>query len=157
MARGGCETCHRVDSWREITFDHAQTRFTLSGGHARVSCNGCHRGTRGGSPPGALRFAGVPQACEGCHSDPHQGQFAAAGRATACERCHTTENLKATKFDHARDSTYRLDGAHARLACEACHRRETRGGVSFTRYKPLPRTCSGCHGPSGRPDKGEKP
>ncbi len=157
VAKGGCETCHRVDSWREVTFDHGQTRFALAGSHARVSCSGCHRSTEGGRPTGTLRFAGVPQACEGCHRDPHQGQFAAAGRATSCERCHTTENLKATKFDHARDSTYHLDGAHARLACEACHRRETRGGVSFTRYKPLPTTCSGCHGPSGRPDKVEKP
>jgi hypothetical protein len=157
MATGGCEACHRVDSWRQITFDHNQTRFALAGSHARVSCAGCHRRTEAGRPPGPLRFTGAPQVCEGCHHDPHQGQFAASGRATSCERCHTTDNLRATKFDHARDSRYRLDGAHAKLACAACHRPETQGGESFVRYKPLPTTCTGCHGPSGRPAKGEKP
>jgi hypothetical protein len=157
MTKAGCEACHRVDSWREVAFDHNKTRFALAGSHARVSCSGCHRRTDAGRPPGPLRFAGAPQACEGCHHDPHQGQFAAAGRAPSCERCHTTDNLKATKFDHARDSRYHLDGAHAKLACAACHRPEARGGVTFVRYKPLPTTCSGCHGPSGQPAKGEKP
>jgi hypothetical protein len=157
MGKLGCEACHRVDSWREVAFDHGQTRFALAGRHARVSCNGCHRRAEAGRPTGPLRFAGVPRACAGCHRDPHQGQFAAAGGATDCERCHTTDDLKATKFDHARESRYRLDGAHARLACAACHRPETKDGATFTRYKPLPTTCIGCHGPSGRPAQGGKP
>jgi hypothetical protein len=66
------------------------------------------------------------------------------------------DNLKASKFDHARDAAYRLDGAHVRLACAACHRPETRNGVTFARYKPLPTTCRGCHGGSQPSANGER-
>jgi hypothetical protein len=156
VAKGGCETCHRVESWREVTFDHGQTKYPLVGSHARVACAPCHRRQTTGAPPEALRFVGVPQSCASCHRDPHQGQFARAG-AVSCERCHTTDGLKATRFDHDRDAAYRLDGAHARLACSACHRPETRNGVTFVRYKPLPTTCRGCHGTSPPLTKGERP
>ena len=157
VAKGGCETCHRVDSWRRVAFDHAQTKYPLAGSHTRVACAPCHRrpGAPGGPP--VLRFAGVSQTCETCHRDPHLGQFAGTGGASSCERCHTTENLKASKFDHTRDAAYRLDGAHARLACSACHRSEERNGVTFIRYKPLPTTCRGCHGSSRQPANGERP
>ena len=156
VAKGGCETCHRVESWREIAFDHGQTKYPLVGSHTRVACASCHRRSVAAGRPAELRFAGVPQACESCHRDPHQGQFARAG-AVSCERCHTTANLRASKFDHARDSAYRPDGAHARLACTACHRPETRNGVTLVRYKPLPTTCRGCHGTSPKPAQGERP
>ena len=48
---------------------------------------------------------------------------------------------------HDRDSRYKLDGAHARLACATCHKPELRGGKRLVFYKPLPLTCAGCHGP----------
>jgi hypothetical protein len=156
VAKGGCESCHRVDSWRDVTFDHTQTRYPLSGSHARVACAPCHRRAEGGQPA-RLRFAGVAQTCEGCHRDPHLGQFARAGKSVSCELCHTTENLKASKFDQARDAAWRLDGAHARVACSACHRPETRNGVAFVRYAPLPTTCRGCHGSSRTPANGDRP
>jgi hypothetical protein len=155
VAKGGCESCHRVDSWREVTFDHGLTKYALVGGHARVSCAPCHLRAVAPGRPAELRFAGVPQACESCHRDTHQGQFVRQG-AVSCERCHTTQSLKATQFDHSRDSAYRLDGAHVRLACAACHRPETRNGVTFLRYKPLPTTCRGCHGSSQPPTNGER-
>jgi hypothetical protein len=154
VAEGGCESCHQVTSWRTVAFDHAQTKYPLTGRHTLVACDGCHRATGGATSPAALRFAGVSQSCEGCHLDPHRGQFDGRG-ATGCGRCHTTDDLRATGFDHDRDSAYRLDGAHARLECAACHRRETAGAESFVRYRPLPTTCSGCHGPGGRPGNGE--
>jgi hypothetical protein len=162
VAKDGCEACHRVESWRQVSFDHGQTKYPLAGRHLQASCTACHRAAQGGKTAGAaraavpLRFAGVPQACEGCHRDPHQGQFANAGRAAACERCHTTDTVKASKFDHNRDAAYHLDGAHARLACAACHRTETRGAVRFVRYKPLPTTCGGCHR-AGSVPRGERP
>jgi hypothetical protein len=98
----------------------------------------------------------VPVSCEGCHRDPHQGQLARGG-AASCERCHTTDNLAAAKFDHARDAAWHLDGAHSRVACAACHRPETRSGVTFVRYKPLPTTCRGCHGATPPPANGGRP
>ena len=137
-AQKGCETCHRVDSWRDVAFDHAKTRYPLTGQHASVACGRCHARAAGGT---ALAFKGAATQCDACHRDPHDAQFAADGR-TACERCHATDSLRATRFAHARDSRYPLDGAHARLACEACHKRDVRGIV---RYKPLPVACAGCH------------
>jgi hypothetical protein len=139
-----------------VAFDHGQTRYPLTGSHAGVACVSCHRRPEAGQPA-RLRFAGAPQACASCHRDPHQGQFARAGGAASCERCHTTDSLRASKFDHSRDAAYKLDGAHARLACSACHRPETRNGVTFVRYKPLPTTCRGCHGSSGQPGNGDHP
>ena len=138
-----------------MAFDHGQTRYPLTGSHARVACGACHGRRESASAP--LRFAGVPLSCDGCHRDPHQGQFARGAAGSACERCHTTDNLKASRFDHGRDAAWRLDGAHAKVACAQCHKPETRDGATFIRYKPLAKTCSGCHGPSGRPPKEDKP
>lgn len=147
LKAGGCESCHVTESWREARVDHAKTRFPLTGGHARTSCAACHRKAAApGAAPAALVLTGIPVTCEACHQDPHRGQFVANGKLAACDRCHTTENLKATRFAHNRDSVYALDGAHARVPCAACHRAETRSGVTFIRYKPLPTTCKGCHG-----------
>jgi hypothetical protein len=146
---GGCESCHNGESWRRATFDHAKTRFALVAGHARARCGECHKKVEVGTPRERVGFAGTPLACEKCHGDPHRGQFQAGGKAAvACERCHAATTLRASLFDHSRDSGWPLDGAHARIACATCHRRETRDGVTFVRYKPLPKTCSGCHGPS---------
>jgi hypothetical protein len=37
-----CETCHGVNTWLDATFDHAQTGFLLTNGHANVACASCH-------------------------------------------------------------------------------------------------------------------
>ncbi len=42
------------------TFDHARTKYPLSGRHARVSCTPCHRRAEPGAAAPALRFAGTP-------------------------------------------------------------------------------------------------
>ncbi len=156
VAKAGCESCHRLDSWRQVAFDHAQTRYPLSGGHSRVACTPCHRRGEAAVAPAVLRFVGLTQTCESCHRDPHQGQFARAGAGTSCERCHTTNDLKASKFDHSRDAAYKLDGAHVRLVCSTCHRPEMRNGVTFIRYTRLPTTCRGCHGESPKTANGDR-
>jgi len=145
---GGCESCHTGESWRHAKFDHASTRFALVAGHARAACGECHKKVEVGTPRERVGFAGTPLACDRCHGDPHRGQFQKTGSPASCERCHAKATLKATLFDHARDSAWPLDGAHARVACKSCHRSESRDGVTFVHYKPLPKTCSGCHGPS---------
>jgi hypothetical protein len=148
-AQGGCETCHRVEAWRDVAFDHAKTRYPLSGQHARVACQRCHARaeTQAAALASPLHFKGAATECALCHRDPHDGQFAAAASGrTACERCHATDSLRASRFVHDRDARYRLDGAHARLACAACHKPELRGASRVVHYKPLPLTCNGCHG-----------
>ena len=97
-AANGCETCHRLEGWRNVAFDHGQTRYPLSGRHAQVACNGCHTRSEGAGPA-RLAFKGAASECSACHRDPHQGQFAApVGGRTACERCHATDSLKAARF-----------------------------------------------------------
>ena len=142
VAQDGCESCHHVESWRASakTFDHARTRFALAGAHAKPACAACHERVDIGTERERVRYAGVPLTCQGCHEDTHRGQF-----EVSCDRCHDPDSLKASRFDHARDSAWPLDGAHARVACAECHRRETRDGVEFVRYKPLPSACRDCH------------
>jgi hypothetical protein len=141
----GCGACHGESDWRAAGFDHARTRYPLTGRHAAVPCAGCH--PRAGGAPGAPAvFAGRPLDCAGCHRDAHGGQLARAG-VTACERCHDTSGfVPATGFDHARDSRYPLDGRHAGVPCAGCHRSEATAEGGRVRYKPLPVTCEGCHG-----------
>jgi hypothetical protein len=54
---GTCATCHRVESWQRIAFDHARTGFALDGAHARVRCAACHRSG----------FRGTARECASCH------------------------------------------------------------------------------------------
>lgn len=159
VAAAGCETCHKVEAWRAVAFDHGKTRYPLSGRHAQVACDRCHAHAEAASASSSrLAFKGAATDCAGCHQDPHGGQFAAAASGrTACERCHATDSLAASRFSHARDSRYALDGAHARIACAACHKPEARGGVRVVRYKPLPVACAGCHGGSRPAATGGKP
>lgn len=158
IAAGGCESCHAVERWSDVTFDHSVTGFALGGAHAEASCRSCHGAGAAGESEGRgadrLRFPGLPTTCAGCHGDPHLGQLTetrpaslAALPSSACTRCHgSTESWAADlAFDHRRDAAFVLDGAHGRLACAACHRRETANGVTFVRYKPLPTACEGCH------------
>ncbi len=154
---GGCEACHRVESWREIAFDHAKTRFALAGKHAKRACGACHKKTDAGTPRERIALGGLPLTCEGCHRDPHQGQFVKAGTAVACDRCHAPDTAEASRFDHKRDASWPLDGAHARIGCGGCHRPEKKAGIAFVRYKPLPTTCRGCHGGSVPPAKKGRP
>jgi len=93
--------------------------------------------------------------CGSCHDDVHQGQFLAGSPTTAttpardCEACHRTEGFKKDLlFDHgdARFTTFALEGKHAKVPCAGCHREVTLSqGGRVVRYRPLPRTCEGCH------------
>lgn len=153
----GCVTCHKVESWHQIAFDHAKTRFPLTGGHAKVACAPCHPHTDQGKPTERIRLASTPLACADCHKDPHKGQLKKAGAAVACSDCHGTEAWSRTSFDHDRDAGFALDGAHVKLACSACHVRAAKAGLELLQYKPLPRTCKGCHGDSTAAKKGTRP
>jgi hypothetical protein len=57
---GACTSCHRLEAWSRVSFDHARTGFALEGAHARVRCAACH----------ANGFKGVPRQCAACHGAP---------------------------------------------------------------------------------------
>ena len=138
-----CGSCHNVSGFKPATLDHKATRYPLTGKHASVACPKCHV-ARGENAP--VLYKPMKTACADCHKDVHLGQF-----AKACEACHSTTGFDrgTLGFDHQRDSSYKLDGAHVPVACEACHKKESAsfpaGVGEAVRYRPLSQECASCH------------
>ncbi len=117
----GCEACHRATTWEDVTFDHAQTAFPLTGAHAGVACTACH--AQG-------RFEGTSPECQACHAEPdvHRGLF-----GQQCAYCHTTQAWSPARLqDHPFPVTH---GGNPAQTCETCH-----PGNRYTET-----TCYGCH------------
>ncbi|HEX6812925.1 MAG TPA: cytochrome c3 family protein [Planctomycetota bacterium] len=144
--RAGCARCHDPKSFSPViaSFDHGLwTGHQLNGAHARLECTKCHAPSVGGAGVQRLgKAAGTT--CAACHSEPHMGQFAAAG-VTDCARCHGEVDWKEDHFDHQRQSRFPLDKQHAPLACSKCHLAYEVGARSVVRYKPLGTLCGDCH------------
>jgi hypothetical protein len=139
---GDCESCHRTPAWSAVTFEHSRTRFPLSGAHVDRPCGACHPGQGG-----AIALTGRPTDCAGCHADPHGGRFARGG-STDCARCHEATAWNRVRFDHDRETRFRLEGAHRSVPCAGCHRRHTAEGVVL-RYSGLGTACTDCHAARG--------
>jgi hypothetical protein len=119
-----CGRCHTTAGWTPATFDHASTRFPLTGKHAGITCLQCHTDRT---------FAAADASCSGCHAkdDAHQGKF-----GTDCAGCHQATAWKDVTFDHSK-SAFPLEGKHAAVPCVQCHT-----GPAFAAAGT---TCSGCH------------
>ncbi len=66
--RVACRSCHTLEGWRLLAFDHEQNSiFKLTGAHARVACGECHKTEIIGTQP-VVRYKPLPTACEKCHS-----------------------------------------------------------------------------------------
>lgn len=141
--KGGCDKCHTADAWDEAPgFDHKTARFELTGRHADVECNLCHRTARvsiPGKQPGqrASLFRPVPfNSCADCHSDPHQRRIRGS-----CSGCHVAtgwDDVKTSSFNHTA-TRYPLVGKHRTTSCEGCH---GKGNAIAT---PGFATCAACH------------
>jgi hypothetical protein len=135
-----CQQCHSESGWKDISrFDHAKTKYRLTGQHAEVACASCHTPGSDHKP----RWIGLSYSgCSDCHTDPHKATF-----AQRCESCHSTtgwkrvslENVNA-KYDHSK-TRYPLLGKHEAVECVRCHR-------SGDFKKPLAfQKCTDCHTP----------
>jgi hypothetical protein len=142
-----CVKCHDQKDWEAAPgFDHARTRYALTGRHSEVDCAKCHLDARlgiktdpGGRPIPVYRPVPFGQ-CSDCHGDPHRG-----GLGAACANCHRTSGFATVDrraFDHSR-TRYPLRGRHAAVPCAACHRDFS----SAAAKKPAFATCAGCHAP----------
>lgn len=165
---GGCLACHDLERWRpaRVTVDaHRGFGFVLEGAHRAVPCTGCHAELETRPEVSSLALAAHPaplafdrsrRACADCHDDVHQGQFRPRRDRGACDGCHGSEAWRpAARFDHERDSRFKLEGAHARVACAACHTTvRGAGGRRLIRYRGVPMECASCHAPAGRPNGG---
>jgi hypothetical protein len=145
-ARKKCAVCHVVASFKSLTFDHNRdSRYPLTGAHAKAPCEGCHVKGRG-----TVRYRGLATECEACHADVHAGQFGRSpGAPGKCDTCHTTDDFKKNlRFNHndRKFTSYPLEGKHASVKCEKCHPLvQVAPNVTAARYKRLPLTCEGCH------------
>jgi hypothetical protein len=142
MASGGCAHCHTPNAWNLPSVDHSI--WPLTGAHAQTKCDSCH--PTSSDPSARTSYRGAPRQCEGCHDDPHAGQFRLQAPIRACTECHDTRSFKLADFDHTKHTGYVLDGKHATVACEGCHRSETlRNGNKAVRYRLTYRACADCH------------
>ncbi len=124
-----CADCHSESSWKEARFDHAATRFALTGKHVDVKCVACHKTTN---------YKETPRTCIGCHrkddeNKGHKGQF-----GEKCETCHGVMLWKTTAFNHDTDTKYALRGKHIATPCAKCHT----GPLYRTK---LSQECLACH------------
>jgi len=122
-----CQTCHGVDSWKRLRFEHERdTRFSLRDAHRSLRCTACHTGD--------LYQDKAATTCNGCHrkDDKHRGKL-----GERCEDCHLESRWQTTRFDHNR-TRFVLAGLHQRVGCRGCHEDQT--------YQGAPLECAGCHG-----------
>jgi hypothetical protein len=151
MVRSGgapdCSECHAVSGWNTTRpFDHQRTAFALKGAHRTVSCLQCHHVAGNLTANLRLAFHEAPKSCAECHEDVHSRQFVAPTGEVNCESCHAEERWKPSKFDHERQSTFSLVGAHQEVPCRQCHTRvETRDERPILIYAGVPRGCAECH------------
>ncbi|MGH8262537.1 MAG: cytochrome c3 family protein [Steroidobacteraceae bacterium] len=122
-----CASCHTPAGWdKNVRFDHDLSSFPLVGLHVAVPCEQCHV-TRA--------YRDVGSKCVDCHKrdDVHKG-----GLGPDCARCHSPNGWRIWDFDHGKETGFKLDGAHAKLACEGCHRKPPD-------EVKLSQTCVSCH------------
>jgi hypothetical protein len=108
----GCGTCHTTSGWLPATFDHALTKFPLTGAHASLDCTKCHTNAV---------FTVLPTTCVSCHPDPayHAGLFA----GMTCDQCHTTAAWIPATFNLSHGGNCGEGGCinHEGATCLDCH------------------------------------
>ncbi|MGD8925237.1 MAG: cytochrome c3 family protein [Thioalkalispiraceae bacterium] len=123
-----CQKCHSTRSWKKLDFDHDKdTDFPLRGRHDRLACGDCHK-----KDPYKVK---IKSSCISCHQhdDAHKGLF-----GKKCETCHTERTWQKNKFNHSKDTKFRLRGKHTSTACTSCHKTQI--------YKTKLKTdCYSCH------------
>ena len=128
--------------------DHSKTGFALTGKHAALACEKCHKMEYIPAPARAVvlvkdlnrTYLGLSRDCVSCHTDEHRGQV-----GKDCARCHTADGWKPARlFIHAK-SKYPLTGAHEKVPCAKCHP-TVADAKPFVKYTGLSFTkCTACH------------
>jgi hypothetical protein len=157
-----CEQCHTVRGWT-VSVQQVQqhnNRFPLTGAHAAVDCDSCHKGAA------SSRFQAMSTECYSCHAaefkSTNNPNHAQAGFSTNCTTCHGTDNWFNATFDH-NSVGFPLTGGHAvppRLcadchvnnnynltstACFSCHQKDFTGATTPVPHTGFPTTCEQCH------------
>ncbi|HTT21516.1 MAG TPA: hypothetical protein VMG82_21485, partial [Candidatus Sulfotelmatobacter sp.] len=160
-----CEQCHTVRGWQVAVKDVEQhnNRFPLTGAHAAVDCNACHKSGANS------KFQIMSTACDSCHlkdfTSTTNPSHVKAQFSTSCENCHTTDNwlnAKITGFDHS-TTGFVLSGGHAvpprqcadchlnnnytlgAMPCFGCHQKDFASATAPVPHSGFPNTCETCH------------
>jgi len=91
----------------------------------------------------AESFKAKNESCADCHKDPHRGELKAA-----CSSCHTVNGWrgKDLKFEHDKDTKFRLEGKHEPVKCLKCHKATTKEGLmDVASFKTKNESCADCH------------
>ncbi|MDH5444226.1 MAG: cytochrome C [Gammaproteobacteria bacterium] len=123
-----CNDCHNEHDWRKnVRFDHDLTSFPLLGMHASLSCEECHIKST---------YKDTDSKCNDCHKkdDVHKGKL-----GINCQLCHNVNNWQAWRFNHDRQTKFKLDGKHKDIHCHECHRN------AVVEVKNELSACNDCH------------
>lgn len=137
-----CENCHTSHAWATVQFDHAATKFELTGAHQNQSCRSCHFKPLAEGKSQQV-FSSLTGACSECHADNHAKQFDQDGN-TDCAKCHSTSAWPIPGFDH-NSTNFKLDGKHAKVPCNKCHTTVTSVPKPYVLYKLNKSKCEDCH------------
>ncbi|MDH5180593.1 MAG: hypothetical protein OEZ39_10625 [Gammaproteobacteria bacterium] len=124
-----CRRCHNEYGWaKKVVFDHDLTKFPLVGLHSALSCEECHLSSR---------YKDTDKNCNACHKndDIHKQKLGAD-----CRICHNPNGWRVWRFDHNRQTRFKIDGKHKKLHCHDCHNRPIRD------IKTQFSACGDCHG-----------
>ena len=123
-----CQQCHDEKGWRKgVKFEHDITRFPLIGLHATVPCEECHLSNN---------YKDASIECNSCHKndDTHKGKL-----GVDCQQCHSPNSWNIWRFDHNKQSRFKLEGAHTKVHCHSCH------ATAVDKIDSKPRSCIYCH------------
>jgi hypothetical protein len=131
-----CLTCHIAESFTPASkFNHDNTKFRLSGKHAKTECSGCHKiASVAGKKFQDFRLEQF--SCANCHKDPHQNKF-----GQNCIQCHNETSFTVINgvkgFDHNK-TDFKLQDKHLQVNCKACHKTKFTDPLKF-------KLCTDCH------------
>ena len=133
-----CEQCHTVRGWQVsvLQIQEHNNRFPLTGAHAAVDCDSCHKGAA------TSGFQAMSTECYSCHSAEFtrtsNPSHVASKFSTTCQTCHSTDSWLNATFDH-NTTGFPLTGAHTvpPRTCMDCHVNNN--------YNLTSTTCVTCH------------
>lgn len=142
QAHGGteaaCDDCHSVAAFKPAKFDHDLCPCAFPGKHKTAPCLSCHVD---------FKFTDTPLLCSGCHA-----KDLTHDDIGECSQCHSALSWKSNRFNHNRQSRFRLSESHLEVDCFQCHKEKRRGKTAFKR---APKRCAGCHAQSGAEAHGD--
>ncbi|MGA2623345.1 MAG: hypothetical protein ABSF91_05775 [Bacteroidota bacterium] len=126
-----CTQCHTTTGWSPASFDHASTRFPLTGSHIAVQCLSCHI-----SGNYQITYTDCYQCHQSDYLRPTNPNHVTAIFSRDCTPCHTTTAWIPSTFSHS-STKLPLTGAHLTIQCQSCH---TSGN-----YQLVYINCYQCH------------